>query len=314
MNVAERSYCKGDRLCTKRQYHLGDTDGAHASPTELHSTFQNTPPVIVMATSESFVDIHCHMLPELDDGAADWDEALAMAQIALDDGVGTVVLTPHQLGNFSHNRGDAIRQQVTRFQSLLQRHAMPLNILPGADVRIEPEIVHKIRSGDVLTLADRRGYVLLELPHEVYLPLERLLSDLKRAGLVGILSHPERNLGILNQPNIAERLVDTGCLMQVTAGSLVGTFGAPIQTMAEYMVSRGLVHFLATDAHGCQSRRPLMRRAFDRVCRMVGPQVAVEICAHNPARVVKNQRVVHGRLQPRRKAVFSGWFTSRKAS
>ena len=139
---------------------------------------------------ERFVDIHCHMLPGLDDGAHDWQESLAMAQLAVQDGIGLVVVTPHQLGNFAHNRGELIRQRTREFQGLLDHHGLPLRVVPGADVRIEPELLPKLRAGEVLTLADRGRYVLLELPHEVYFPLERLLGELERAGMVGILSHP----------------------------------------------------------------------------------------------------------------------------
>ena len=156
----------------------------------------------------AFVDIHCHLLPELDDGAGDWDESLAMARLAVSEGIRTVIATPHQLGSYGRNRGDAIRAQVARLRQLLDDHGVPLEVLPGADVRIEPDLVGKIRSGDVVTLADHRRYVLLELPHEVYLPLDRLLGELKVAGLVGILSHPERNQGILGQPRVLEGLLD----------------------------------------------------------------------------------------------------------
>lgn len=253
------------------------------------------------------------MLPGIDDGAKDWEEALLMGRTAVQDGIGTVLCTPHQLGNFAQNRGDTIRQQVVEFQSLLDQHGIPLEVLPGADVRIEPELIQKIRLGDVLTLAEGRRYVLLELPHEVYLPLDRLLGDLDRAGLVGILSHPERNLGILRRPEIAEDLVDAGCLMQLTASSLMGGFGPPMQALAEQMVSEGLVHFVATDAHGCQSRRPLMRRAFDRIGQLAGPEMARELCVGNPARVVMDHQIVRGRLRFKRKPAFARWFTSRKA-
>jgi protein-tyrosine phosphatase len=264
-------------------------------------------------TIEQFVDIHCHMLPGLDDGAADWNTALMMAEMAARDGIGIVVTTPHQLGNFSQNLGDTIRQQVLQFQALLNRHAIPLRVLPGADVRIEPEMIAKIRRGEVLTLADRGRYVLLELPHEVYLPLDRLLQELEHAGLIGILSHPERNLGILRQPQLVETLVQAGCLMQVTAGSLVGTFGPQSQALAEQWVRRGFVHFLATDAHSAHSRRPLLRRAFQRVGELAGPEAARELCARNPARIVANQSVARGRLRVKRMPSFARWFTSRRA-
>ena len=145
-----------------------------------------------------------------------------MAEMAVADGIGTIVATPHQLGSHAKNSGKTIREAAVRFQHCLDQRRLPLRVLPGADVRIEPDLVRKIRSGEVLTLADRRRHVLLELPHDVYVPLDRLLAELAAAGLVGILSHPERNRGILNQPGVLRPLVERGCLMQVTAGSLTG--------------------------------------------------------------------------------------------
>jgi protein-tyrosine phosphatase len=259
-----------------------------------------------------FADIHCHVLPGLDDGAQSWEQSLEMARLAAADGITTVVATPHQLGGHAGNHGDRIRERTAQLQKLLDEHGCRLRVLPGADVRIEPDLVRKIQSGEVLTLADRGRYVLLELPHEVYLPLDRLLDELASAGLVGILSHPERNLGILAKPEVAAHLVDAGCLMQVTAGSLMGTFGPRSKAMAESLVTAGLVHFLATDAHGHRVRRPLLRRAYERVAELAGPEAAMTLCSLNPASVVADRKVLPGRRKPQGRG-WPGWFRWRKA-
>lgn len=260
--------------------------------------------------SEPFVDIHCHLLPGLDDGAATLDDALAMAQMAVEDGIGTIVATPHQLGNHANNSGATIRQTAARFQAVLESRRIPLRVLPGADVRIEPELVRKIRVGDVVTLADRRKHVLLELPHEVYLPLDRLLAELHAAQLTGILSHPERNHGILMQPGVLRPLVERGCLLQITAGSLTGTFGAQSQRLSESLIEQGLVHFVSTDAHGLRSRSPRLAQAFERVAELAGHETAIDLCCHNPARVAAGQTVEGGCQKVRKPHWFSSWFRS----
>jgi len=260
-----------------------------------------------------FVDIHCHLLPSLDDGASDWGQSLAMARMAVEDGTSVIVATPHQLGNYAENRGDAVRETVAALQRLLDQHAISLTVLPGADVRIEPDMIAKIQAGEVLTLADRRRHVLLELPHEVYLPLDRLLGSLRTAGLVGILSHPERNQGILAQPGLVEPLVDAGCLLQVTAGAITGTFGPQVQRLAQWLVERRLVHFVSTDAHGVNRRRPLMRRAFDSLCDLAGYETAVDWCCRNPAAVASG-RDVAARSPRREGRRCFGWFSKRKAA
>lgn len=258
------------------------------------------------------VDVHCHILPGIDDGPADWTESLAMARLAVADGISTVVATPHQLGSYGWNDGDTIRASCRQLQELLKQHGVPLRVVPGADVRIEPDMVRKIRSGEVVTLADHRRHVLLELPHELYFPLDRLLRSLHAAGLVGVLSHPERNQGILARPQVAEPLVEAGCLLQVTAGSLAGTFGPRIKSFAEWLVAEGLVDFIATDAHGPNSRRPLLKRAFDRVAEIAGRRKAWELCSGNPGRVVAGQTVTHGQRKPRGFG-FADWFGWGKA-
>lgn len=249
-----------------------------------------------------FADIHCHLVPGIDDGSKDWDMTLAMARMAVEDGFSTIICTPHQLGNFRMNCGDAIRQKTAQVQEFLNQHQLPLRVLPGGDVRIEDGMLELIQSGEVMTLADRRKHVLLELPHELYFPLDGLLSRMHACRLVGILSHPERNHGILENSSVLAPLVDRGCLMQVTAGSLVGTFGPASQKLSEKMLSEGLVHFISTDAHSHKSRRPLMRRAFDRVVELTDEETALDLCCRNGAQVAAGQDVKAGRRPVRLRA------------
>jgi len=260
-----------------------------------------------------FTDIHCHLIPGIDDGSQNWDDTLAMARMAVRDGISTIICTPHQLGNFRHNDGDTIRARTAELQRVLNENQIPLRVLPGGDVRIESEMVRMIGEGSVMSLGDHRRHVLLELPHEMYIPLERLLAELASARLVGILSHPERNQGILNTPHVLGPLVDRGCLLQVTAGSLVGAFGPHIQRFTEDLVTQGLVHFVSTDAHSPKSRRPLLRRAFDRVAEITNFETASDLCCHNPGCVAAGREVTAGRRSTKKAAPsrsgrgFFGW-------
>jgi protein-tyrosine phosphatase len=244
-----------------------------------------------MNCPEPFADIHCHMLPGLDDGPANEDESLGMAAIAAADGIGTVVVTPHQSGGYPQNTAETIRRETLRLQEALDRRGIDLHLLPGADIRIEPDVPSKIRSGELLTLADRGRHLLLELPRDIYIPLDRLLDELLSDGIVGILSHPERNRGILHQPQIIRRLSDQGCLIQITAGSLSGMFGSQVRNYAEWLVKQGLVQFISTDAHGVKSRPPLLSDAFQRVAQWIGLDAAVDLCCRNPAQVAAGMTV-----------------------
>ncbi len=259
------------------------------------------------AANKRTVDIHCHLLHGIDDGASSLQVSLDMARLAVHDGIDTIIVTPHQLGNFSHNSGAAIRRATQQMQACLQRQRIPLRLLPGADVRIETNLTRLLTSGEVLTLADRGKHVLLELPHELYFPLQPLLQDLATIGIVGILSHPERNQGLLCQRGLVPQLVDAGCLMQITAGSLSGTFGPQSQEFSQWMLAHGLVHFVATDAHGSESRRPLLRRAYDQVRTLTDQATANDRCVVFPRSVADGRAV-----PPGRRSVLArksrGWF------
>lgn len=240
------------------------------------------------------VDIHCHLLPGIDDGAEDLADSIAMARQSVEQGVDTIITTPHQLGGYHRNRGDDIRRRVADLNEALRVEGVPLRVLPGADVRIEDGMTEALVAGDVVTLGDHRRHVLLELPHEIYLPLEPVLAELDARGMVGILSHPERNAGLLHRPDLIDTLVDDGCLMQVTAGSFLGAFGKASQALAERMAKRGALHFVSTDAHGAKARRPRLGDAMRRVAELAGEEAARQWCGEFPRAVAEGRDVPAG--------------------
>ena len=158
----------------------------------------------------AMIDIHCHLIPSIDDGPSSSRQSLEMARMAVADGTSTIIATPHQLGNYRQNTGERIRDSADQLSQQIADANIPLHVLPGGDVRIEPDLVAKLRDGDVLSLADHGKHVLLELPHELYFPLSALLEQLRNIGMTGILSHPERNQGILANPRLVAGLVDDG--------------------------------------------------------------------------------------------------------
>jgi protein-tyrosine phosphatase len=232
--------------------------------------------------------------------------------MAATDGTARIIATPHQLGSYAHVSADIIRQRVGQLQELLRQHHLPLQVLPGADVRIEPELLWQIRRGNVMTLADRQRHVLLELPHELCFQLDTLADELHAARLAGILSHPERNQQLAADPRQIERLVDKGYLMQITAGSLHGTFGERSRQTAEWMLGRGLVHLVASDAHGVQARRPLLARAHARVAQLTDPATADDLLQHHPHAVCDGRSIPAGRRQTGRSG-WQRWMQWRKA-
>ena len=138
----------------------------------------------------TFVDIHCHILPAIDDGSSSKTDSLKMARIAVLDGTKSVIATPHQLGSNRKVTADAINNGILILRKELASENIGLNISPGAGVRIDPELPKLIKQGEVLTLADHGKHVLLERPHEKYFPIDSLLRSLRKQWLVVILSHP----------------------------------------------------------------------------------------------------------------------------
>ena len=224
--------------------------------------------------SGSFVDIHAHVLPGLDDGPEELDEAIALCRAFADQGVQTVVATPHQSSLYAHNTNTAIRNAVARLHLALQENDVQLELLPGADSRIDADVFARWEANELMTLADGGKYLLLELPHELAFPLGELASAFREAGVVPILSHPERNAGVLRKPACLRHWVDAGLVLQITMDSLLGYWGKPALRTAGWILEQRLGAVLASDAHSVTGRPPRHRKAWDEVSRRWGEATA----------------------------------------
>jgi len=256
--------------------------------------------------SEPFVDIHCHLLPGVDDGATNWAETLAMARLAVAEGFSTIIATPHQLAGFVHVPAETAKCRAAEVSRFLAEQYVPLVVRPGAEIRICANIEERIAAGHTLSLGEHEQHVLIELPFELYLPCDELLATLRQRNIVPIMAHPERNHALRAAPKHVAHLVKSGWLMQITAGSLTGAFGPDVEAFAESLLAERLVHFVATDAHGPHVRPPLMRAAFERVVDLTGWETAVDLCCRNPAVVAEGGQLATTSLRPRKK-IFSWW-------
>jgi protein-tyrosine phosphatase len=235
------------------------------------------------------IDLHCHILPGIDDGAADVSVSLAMARAFVADGVTTVACTPHILPGLYHNSGPQIRLAVTALQQALDEEGIPLKLVPGADVHIVPDFAGGLRAGHLLTLADTR-YVLVEPPHHTApARLEDMFFGLLVAGYVPILTHPERLTWITGHYDVMQRLVQGGVWMQITAGSLAGNFGRQPKYWAERMLDEGCVHIIATDAHDCVRRPPILGLGREIAAKRVGPAEAEHLVLTRPRGIIANE-------------------------
>jgi protein-tyrosine phosphatase len=237
------------------------------------------------------IDIHCHILPGLDDGARTMDEALAMARIAAADGIDTLVASSHITPGVYDNSPDRIVAAAEAFRVRLSKEGIPLRIIPGADVRMTPELIHG--TGRFLCINRDTPYFLFEFPHDLIPPgSERLVEALLGKGWIPVITHPERNLDLQRRPEKMEPFVKMGCLVQITAMSLTGEFGPRAVAVAERFMKEGRVHLIATDAHDTEKRPPILSRALRRAEALVGVAAARAMVFETPAAIVAGHAVL----------------------
>jgi protein-tyrosine phosphatase len=235
------------------------------------------------------IDLHCHILPAIDDGPKDLDDSLELARALVADDVTHVACTPHILPGLYPNTGPQIRRAVAQLEAALEEASIRLELLTGADNHLVPDFVGRLHSGSLLPLADSR-YVLVEVPHPSPPPrLRQSFASIISGGYVPILTHPERLAWIGSQYSTICDLVDDGVWMQVTAGALTGAFGGQARYWAERMLGEGKVHILATDAHDLVRRPPVLSKARKLAERQVGPVEAARLVLTRPQAILKNE-------------------------
>jgi protein-tyrosine phosphatase len=228
------------------------------------------------------------MLPGIDDGAPDLTCALEMARMAVRDGITITACTPHILPGLYENTASSIRNGVAALQTELDEAGIRLKLVVGADVHLTPDLLAGLRSGRIPTLNDSR-YFLFEPPHHVAPPrMEEKIFHVMAAGYVPLITHPERLTWIESHYEIFQRLASAGAWMQVTAGALTGAFGPRPVYWSERMLEEGLVHVLASDAHGIRRRAPGLAKAHDCAARRVGADEALHLVLTRPAGILRN--------------------------
>lgn len=231
------------------------------------------------------IDLHTHILPGLDHGPADWDEALEMCRIAVADGITTLAATPHVSEVFP-NSSQRIEAAIAELRQLLGDAEIPLTVVTGGDYHIRPDLSPR----NVLTLGGNGRYFLLEFPYQVLPPRADLFVRLLlHRGLTPIVTHPERTVSLQHDWRRLEPLVKEGALVQVTAGSLLGHFGRPAAAAAERFLKKGWVHLLASDAHWARERVPQLAEARNAAARLLGRAGARALVEANPRAVLEGR-------------------------
>lgn len=232
------------------------------------------------------VDLHCHFLPGVDDGAANLAEGVALVRAAHANGISRILLTPHiHVGRYDNTRS-SLAARFDTFQVALRSAGIPVELAFAAEVRCSDELIGLIERDEVPFLLDARGNktLLLEMPHSHVPPgVDQLVRWLQKKNIRPLLAHPERNKEFMAYPQRVADLCKAGCLTQVTAASVIGRFGEKAQATAQWLLDNDLVSIIATDAHNLQHRPPLLREAAQWVAHRYGVEHAWRLVGATPA-------------------------------
>lgn len=233
------------------------------------------------------IDIHVHILPGIDDGPATMEESLEMARIAVEDGIHTIIATPHSLDGVHFARRSDILSACAELKAALRKHHVPLTLLPGSEARLSIEIIDALEKGHLMTLNDTGRYISLELPDQFISQATTIFVErLKIGNVTPIISHPERNPAIQQNLALLGDLISAGALCQITADSLLGAFGPNAAQCCEKLVKLNMVHFMASDAHSPRARPPNLSKGYDKLLTLAGKTQADKIMSEFPQNVV----------------------------
>ncbi len=234
----------------------------------------------------AFIDIHCHILPQLDEGPSTPEESAKMLAVACEDGIRGIVATPHIINGLYGNTKETIDKAISAMRSLANK----IQLYMGAEIRIDRDLAARV-ARDELPLINNKRFILLELPAYVIPPvpsLENIVRSLTKKHITPIFAHPERNMPILKDLSIMEKLIKCGALFQVTAMSITDR---NMQKPALKMIKRGYVHAVASDAHDSQFRPPLLSPAFRKISREFGEGEGRRLFVDNPGRIIRGETV-----------------------
>jgi protein-tyrosine phosphatase len=235
------------------------------------------------------IDLHSHILYGLDDGAATFDESLAMCRMAAADGIEIIAATPHSpASSAGHLYSIALlHERAAELRAALSAEGTALEIIVGTEIRYDADLAGQLRRGSLLTYAASQA-ILLEMPNNAPPPvIERAVFTAQAAGYRVVLTHPERCIAVQRDPNTLLPLVERGAYMQLTAAALTGGQGEQLRATTETLLTHGMAQLLASDAHGMPPRRaPILSAARARAAALIGAQAADALVSVTPAAIL----------------------------
>ncbi len=239
------------------------------------------------------IDIHAHILPGIDDGAADMNSALEMAAMAVESGVTVLVATPHSsvYGRQQNHWDDALIQKILAFRAVLEKEKIPLKIAPGMEIFGTREVPELLKQRRMLGL-NGSNYPLVEFAFSNYAAqATEILEEIVAIGMRPVVAHPERYDYIQRDPSLLNLWVEMGCLLQINKGSLLGSFGRKEKYLALELVERNFAFAVASDAHSPTVRTTWMRDGEQLLREEFSEQTAKKLLYSNPLKLLKNEKI-----------------------
>lgn len=236
------------------------------------------------------VDIHCHILPGVDDGAQTIEESLHMLRKAESVGVKIVVASVHFLRGSYETESSERRRMTDELQKAADDKGIQVQVKPGVEYYLAPQILEDISNLEEFTINNNRKYMLVELPMNTVPPsIVDIFFSMKVKGITPILAHPERNSTICRNPQTIFALVEKGCLMQINAGSILGHFGGESKKMARYLITNGLAHVVGSDMHSSDS--VTLNKAVPPIEKLLGREQALRMFIDTPQQIVDGEEL-----------------------
>ncbi|AYU55015.1 tyrosine-protein phosphatase [Staphylococcus debuckii] len=212
------------------------------------------------------IDLHNHIIYNIDDGAKDIEESIEMAKAAQATGVDKIIATPHYKTNSFMSDKDEIIHKIETLNQRLQNLNINVEVKGGQEIHIEPYTLDYLEKGQLLSLADSQYYFLIEPPFKGFPNfIETTIDGFIQEGLQPVIAHPERNDYIRSHPEMLDKLVKKGCLLQMNAASVLGDYGPLIEKTAQYMIENKKFHLIGSDAHNCNNRVFCIDQCYERI-------------------------------------------------
>lgn len=237
------------------------------------------------------IDIHAHLLPEVDDGADSIEETLRLARAAVKEGITHTVLTPHHNLNWFINEKDKVIKLTEMVQKEINEAGIPLTVSPSQEIRMNEEFIEELLAGNYLPLDPKGKYYLVEFSWNEFPRFARsYLKQMLDAGMIPIIAHPERQNPFIENIDLLRELIDMGCLSQVTASSITGGYTRRIRRAAKKMMKENLIHVIASDTHHHVKRPHNMVEALRILDKTFSPEYK-DYLVNNATKIVNSEEI-----------------------